>query len=1620
MAGLPEGWEWDYDGKRWFYKYKPTGHIQYHFPKEGDEFPDFVDAAAPVPVLAPEERLESQQQIKRQTSTSRSGGGSSGSGSNAAPGWKSRMSASARPVSSVWEDDNDGVFQPENFMYLGPGTYTDVSPLAEEEEEAARRVVAGGIEDRVDGATPGKGVSPVGSERTTPLVIKGVPVQTEFAMGDMMMMAGDSMSGHIAVPPTVPEEPMVPMIDSREVQRVFDPIGVIAEMPTDDTAVSRAEVDPEPIEMADNLVLAPIETAVPEGFAELGSSPVEQKIHTQGTLVQGNAARDGMRAPRQQQHQLQQGVVPQQRIERRATDTVVEGGAGGYQPYKPGVATKPDVLSRGPAPMRDEDYGDKRKTNLQREQSLMMNTKPSGSGQINHSNIPAALAPPRQTFNKPAADAGPVVTGPDPPPKVPVPPGQGGLGYVPSVLKVARTGSPQGGPRSQSPGNIENGQGLQQANTGVSKFPSVLRPAGRQSQQPQQPQPQTLKPSQGQHLAHGYVPPKQGQHPASMTPSPLKQQQRQEQDPRLGVKRVNTVPDQVPSQTPDQRPQQSIQQHMNLPYNGRVPGGSSTVPPPQAAPFAAPQIEPIRRSDTQPLGDIATAPIGQPIPRPHTTAPYPPDEPKIVRQNTAPYPPDDPRPPVRQNTTPYPPDDPRPIRQNTAPYPPDEPKPLRRQSTAPYPDEPPPDQQPVYNRRHSSVVSDMVSPLDSRGSSASPGFPLQTPSPLESGRRASSSASLGQTFSPSPLSQGSGSSGQPQGSYFPPSQNVEGQGHAVSAQNKLRKKSLGRSDSSKRASLPPGQSPLSTPSTMNSGSLHRSQSLKQTSQGAVIPQQQPQPQPQPQQLQKQLPMPPLQEGSSPQGLMRIEEHEETSNMTVSRSSSRNTRRSSMASIQQSPQGSRRQSLQMAPGTEVRVDSPVQSAVPPGWNGQGRMPQQQIGQTPTQGQFPPQGHIVQGQMAPSGQEPIQPLAPLKMKASTQGQAPPGQGPPQGQLPPQGQVAPGSQILPQGQQPLQAHVRPQGQAPPQGQLPPGQALQNQPSAQGQMPSQGQRPIPNQGAPHLMQAQPHPGQMHHQRINSMPVGQMPPQGHFQAGQMPPGQVPPGHLVVQGQPPPGQVGPGGQMPPHGHMRAASQGQAPNGRVQPQVQIPQSQPQWNPNTQSPMGHGPRPGSVPPETPKENRLLKWFKGGNKSNNQSPTTSQNHSPASSTGNAAPQWGGGEYSEPAVWQPGMPIKGQRPPSNMPPPQQQQLGQMPPGSNGVSHTVAPLNIRPGSVPPGQAPPLQGPVGHVPPGRAPNQVPMGQLPTGQFPPGQVPPGQVPPVQRFPGQAPRSQVPQTGPILAPPNQGPPRGAPINMLPAKAPSPVPLKQAPPPTEVSPLLEKSKMAPPNAPMPVQNQQPGSRMHPPALLPESARCGHTPPPPEPSPVPSDMGPPPLSQIPPGNRDSFSDASFIEVSEAKPQPVLRPHVVQVHRRPADLHEGMSRTQTPTQPPLQPPAQPLAPPQPRTNERPVSREKIASTFSLPSQRQNVQSEPPQEGPERSLTPAPLFSKPNSPASSKSGAISPPALRSPQAKQFEPAPLAQQPPPAKAQPPVDDKWAKKPVVDYSGGDWGDDDDWDY
>lgn len=91
MASLPPGWTADYDGQRWFFTYGPTGQSQFQFPRPGDEFPDFILCCGPssgggaAPILpqvelSPEERLESERQVRRHAAGSGGGGGPGGSG----------------------------------------------------------------------------------------------------------------------------------------------------------------------------------------------------------------------------------------------------------------------------------------------------------------------------------------------------------------------------------------------------------------------------------------------------------------------------------------------------------------------------------------------------------------------------------------------------------------------------------------------------------------------------------------------------------------------------------------------------------------------------------------------------------------------------------------------------------------------------------------------------------------------------------------------------------------------------------------------------------------------------------------------------------------------------------------------------------------------------------------------------------------------------------------------------------------------------------------------------------------------------------------------------------------------------------------------------------------------------------------------------------------------------------------------------------------------------------------------------------------------------------------------------------------------------------------------------
>ncbi|KAJ3458190.1 hypothetical protein MRS44_012299 [Fusarium solani] len=1622
MAGLPEGWDMDYDGQRWFYKYKPTGHIQYHFPKEGDEFPDFVDLGAPAPDLAPEERLESQQQVRRHASTTTAS--AHAKARREENGWESRMSATARPVSAVRR----------TLCTLGPGAYNDVSPLAEEEEEAARRVVAGGIEDKFD-KPPGKGVSPIASEKTTPA--HGA-AHAEPVMGEP-----------VAVPPTVPEETheFVPMIDSREVPMAPpDPVGVIAEMPTEDTGPARVETNPPPVEMADNMVLAPIETAPPPLLAELPeqSSPVEKK-NEEPQLAPGSLRNYG-------------GQMQPLRVQKKPAPPVEEV-VGGFQAYKPRSAGNTPDISRGSTPMREEPVLERRRT-FQPEDHLMMNVKPAQPPYREATSTPAALAPPQVPPKHPIDDPS-IQNAPTPPvmavnsgsvgPQGPQPP-PGNLSYMPSVLKAGRSGNRQdsfsAGPSTLASLDDDKRASLAPGQQGdLAHMPSVLKPArGRAPSQPgQQPQfpPQNLNAPPGQ--GHGYKPPAQGQHPPSMTPAPHVQQQRLQEEPKMGIQRVNTVPDSLPSQRPASMIQGATYQGQQM----NVPAGVNQAQ------------QPVRPASVMPnmMGGHPQQAAGRPNPpipaKQGVIPPYPDQIPATA-------------PPPSGQAAPFG----RPPVQNP-PYPVD---------NLPYPDDPPMQRPPpnfppqgagaapgpgYLNRRHSSFSGAEVSPIDSRHGSMSSMYPLQTPSPMENSRRGSSSASLNQAvnpnYTPSPVSQSSSSmygftptppsapTNQPQQGYFT-MQDIEGQGHAIAAQNMLRKKSLSRGPPDARRSSV--GSPLSSPPTTESygvaqQGLSRSQSLRQTSQGNVVPQNQVVP----------APTPPPQ---GQQFLGRIEEHEEVPSGTVSRSStmsgSPEKRRSSMASsVQHSPAGSRRTSLQ---GDSPGGASPSQ---PQGqYSPSNQLPQ---GPMPPQGQFVSQGPV-QGQGPPGapypGQTPMQNPAKLQRKPSK------GQAPIQGAPRPQGQPPYPNQMPVQGQVPVG------GPMPPQGQMPPGQ------------PVPGQTPPPAQTSHHG------PGKLLRKLSKTQPSPpQAPPQG-----QPPYPQQAPGPKLLQRRSSQGPANPMGQAPPQGQMPPGQMphpGQAPNGRVQPQIQIPQNQQQWAPGMQPPTPQGFRPGPIPPQGPqsagpKEGKGGKWFKlfkGGSKSTAQTPTTPTVSSPVTAINNAPPRWGGGEYSTPAVWQPGQPPTASLGPGfqgNMPPQpgQAPQPGQMPP-----QPVHGPGNAAPGQVPPGQ--------GNMPPQPGhmvaqSSQMPQpSQIPTQPVPgPGRAPPGQGPPgpgrMAPQPGQMPiqpGQMGPKPGQRPLGPGQMPPQPDPKPLLPGEmAPQPGRIPsghiqtpttmpptnpQAPPadagriaaspsaahipttaPPQVAPLVGPSRAGPSNAHqnLPSQIPPPGqdniSRPPQPMPVPQTRISG----PHQPQNIPAPLKPdalraspePPLASSPGlsdaglssmsrvsshQKRDSLSDAgsiTTIEVSEAKPQPVLRPSIVQVHRRSTDMFRkseeiqrnmealanadaatrGSSDTsrfeqpltiqKAPSPAPNVQPQQPTSRPGSATPrdvlERSLSPAPLFSKGGSPKPVQNG----PSSRQENNMEPTPLFSKPNPPVSAVSGLPS---------QQMKPAPIVQQQPPPQPGPPL-------------------------
>ena len=276
---LPDGWESDYDGTRWFYRYKASGITQYRFPQPGDEFPQFIASDAPPVTLAPEELLESQRQVQRSSTR------------GATPCRRettvSSLTSVAGPVSTTLDDDRSSLeqFKYEDFMYLGP-----VSPLEKDKNEmlpgsgddAAAKTVpqSGSI-----GITSSLGATPL-RQAATPIIsgepvvpapdVEGITLRATGTMPPSHALAnlvtsepgfsiGDPSGFAFSAPATSPTPsqapPQVAQLQSNflledttsrqelSAERAWrNPTGYMAELP-DPNALAEVEAKPPPVEL---------------------------------------------------------------------------------------------------------------------------------------------------------------------------------------------------------------------------------------------------------------------------------------------------------------------------------------------------------------------------------------------------------------------------------------------------------------------------------------------------------------------------------------------------------------------------------------------------------------------------------------------------------------------------------------------------------------------------------------------------------------------------------------------------------------------------------------------------------------------------------------------------------------------------------------------------------------------------------------------------------------------------------------------------------------------------------------------------------------------------------------------------------------------------------------------------------------------------------------------------------------------------------------------------------------------------------------------------------------------------------------------------------------------------
>lgn len=266
MASLPPGWEADYDGRRWFYTYGPTGQSQFHFPRPGDEFPDVLCAAGagaeaflpPAAELTPEERLESGRQVRRLLNAGAAGAAGEEAGSGGGDDGGSNVCfESFAAIGSRRGQASCGSRERNGTPGQGPRGVGGGAGVPARTGEAGAPGRPAGEPVPVPGVTKGEDAQassppPRAADSPAAISVMSEPVLAETATAAPLRgHRGEHWPAAVARPPPTPDAANLEglAVDRAQTAPPALPVEGIPELYSESTALCEHEINPPPVEL---------------------------------------------------------------------------------------------------------------------------------------------------------------------------------------------------------------------------------------------------------------------------------------------------------------------------------------------------------------------------------------------------------------------------------------------------------------------------------------------------------------------------------------------------------------------------------------------------------------------------------------------------------------------------------------------------------------------------------------------------------------------------------------------------------------------------------------------------------------------------------------------------------------------------------------------------------------------------------------------------------------------------------------------------------------------------------------------------------------------------------------------------------------------------------------------------------------------------------------------------------------------------------------------------------------------------------------------------------------------------------------------------------------------------